>query len=469
MIFSAQYSVKHNDNGVGRIYISGKNILSGAGLDVDSRVQINEEKGSLIITKCTTAQGIKVLNTKRGAILELKTKLIGRIFKGFASVLVKASKKGFVISPCPADDAQRRREARFIKHFLEEKTLFGGSLYAGIGQLTHSLHSGLIKAGIKPKLCFSNEKDMTAAALNLLSPIWEQAPKNAEMVNCDIRDLRRYFNIPEVDHVDVSYPCSGQSTLAKTRDIDHPDVGDLFIDTIAVLRDANPCLITIECTPAFLTSATLRLMKQALKGYTWDAVILEANHFGEIERRRRACVTAISSGLSDLLEGFVVKPCEDYDKPILKDFMDDTVSLDAKEWKAYEHVMKKSFELEHNHKPAIFSESSSKIATLTANYACPKAGTPLIKHSEKEGVYRLLNVQEHASIRRLPERLSNAILKIASGESDIYPYKSVKKAHSLLGLSVSKRLWESVGYSYGTYFKDVLTRICDLFGSPKLA
>lgn len=164
-------------------------------------------------------------------------------------------------------------------------------------------------------------------------------------------------------------------------------------------------------------------------------------------------VIAVSEGLpnlnlSELLPGVdKVKH-----RNCLSDFLED-IPLDSELWRPMEHVKRKSMGTSHNYKNLLYNGSEDLITTITASYAAPKAGTPMIEHPIKSELQRQITPLEHARIRRLPDKVLNQVMDIVSGKSQMVSKRGSKSlAHRLLGNGVSQFVWNAVGGFLGNYF-----------------
>ena len=445
------YSVKSISKTTSRIYITGKDLIAACAFKPNELLKASYSNGLITVNKSSDNEGFVLLNTSRGLILELKNTNVRKALGLISTALVEANKGQIRILPHPTEIKRIKRERDFTRKALKGLRLTSGSLYSGCGLLNKHIKKGFSLGGISTDIKFANDICPVAMSVNVLSnSIWESSHKNSLAICDDIRNVVSNLKIPKLDLVDISYPCDGQSTLAKkhSRDTHHPNTGDLFIDTVAFIRASNPALIITECTPAFLNSDTLRLIKQTLKDYEWKEFKLYAPDHGEIEKRPRVVVAAISKGIFYLLKG--MNPylrVNSRKKPTLGEFLDEFPS-DSSVWKQYTHVRNKLDNDKLNFKHNVYNSTSSEIATITATYSSPKIGSPYIQSPYNESLIRMLSVKENCRIKRLDEKMTSAILDIESGNSEYTSKNGSKKmATKLLGMSVSKYVWEDVGES----------------------
>lgn len=198
-----------------------------------------------------------------------------------------------------------------------------------------------------------------------------------------------------------------------------------------------------------------------MKGYRFEEIILNAHDFGEIEARKRACVIAVSEGLPELnLSELLNNLGQIKNRSCFSDYQED-IPLDSPLWRKMEHIKRKDKETGHNYRNMLYTGSETLIATLTASYAAPKAGTPMIAHPINTELQRQVTTLEHARIRRLPDRLIDQVMAISSGSSPMVSKRGSKSlAHRMLGNGVSKLAWNSIGAFLGNYLikcRDLIT------------
>lgn len=452
LAISKPYSIKHLKNGAYRVYVSGPDLIHASGFKKGQALCADYANGLITVKSCREGLdgAFKLLNTSRGLILELRSKSVETALRGFGRALVTAKLGVIKIVPHPSELKRLRRELRFKGRLIRNKMLDRGSLYSGMGLLSSYLANGLNKHGVKSRIRFVNDICSTALAINTQSnSMWSQRHPSAEAVCSDIRELLTVSKIPEVDILDISYPCNGMSTLIEPseRDTLHNKVGDLFIDTVAAIRASNPCLIVMECTPSFLNSDTLRLIKQALNDYQWHGIKLSGADHGEIENRPRVAVTGISKGLSYALhfeEGEGVTALK-RPKCQLIDFLDD-IPDSSNLWKDFNHVKRKISDDRLDFKHNVYKPSDTRIATIIASYSSPKIGAPFLAHPTNNELMRQFTVSEHSNIKRVEPAIKEHLLKIEGGSSLLTNSRGSKsKAHSLLGMSVNRHPWEDLG------------------------
>lgn len=450
MIVSKEYAVKYKGDKA-RIYIGLQSILRSANMSASTSVTATFKNGIVFINRCSakTVGSFRILNTSRGAVLEINKKILAESLMRIGTALVTAKPDLITIVPHPAELKRIQREASFVKCLVEGKPLAEGSLFSGVGLKNLHFTTGLAKAGVKSKILFANDMCEKALDINMqCNPAWKNAGKSAQIVCGDIRNVLLMTKVPKLNVLDISYPCSGLSTLANERDTSHSLVGDLFISVINLIRSTQCALFSIECTPLLLQSDTLKIMKQHLNDYAFKEYTLSSHDHGSIEDRKRVCVIGISKGIRHLLNGL------DKIEPRLRKHLPlstylDNVPLDSDRWKPYSYARNDSRE-GLNFKGSVITPTNTKIPTLIATYSCAKRGSPLVRHPIRDDLFRLLTPNEHAKIKEAPEEYRNEIKKIVDGSSHLTNSRGSRSlAHKFLGLSVERFAWEDAGENIG--------------------
>ncbi len=449
-----QYAVKRFSNGVARIYINDTQQLQEIGLTANTPVRVDYNEH--LIRVVPDPQGKKcVMDSGRGELLELRNKDTYKAIGDVDSVAVKFTKEGVEIGLRYSDKQRLKREAAMLKSLADGEPVRKASLFSGIGLLSLFLKNGLSAAGIKSKITLANDSCPIAMNANLAgNPIWDDAADDALAIIDSINNID-LSTLSECDLVEIGYPCVALSKLCKKewRDVKHPIVGHLFIKVIEVLRKLNPAIMIFENVPSVVHSQTLGFITSELDDYRFEHVILNGHDYGGIEGRPRACIVAVSKGLPATNIATLTPPANVKHLP-LSHFLDD-VDLASPVWKEMTHIKRKADNPKLNFKNCAYYGHETLIATLTATYASPKAGAPMVLHPTNPALQRQLSEREHARIRYLPHRLYEAVMAIADGKSTVVSRRgSVGAVHRMLGNSVSK-CWESVGEHLGMYLSQL--------------
>jgi DNA (cytosine-5)-methyltransferase 1 len=347
-----------------------------------------------------------------------------------------------------------------IKKIQKGEPLRKACLFSGLGLLSLSLKEGLQTQGIRSQITFANDNNELAIACNLeANPIWDSASQDAMVVMDDLSAVD-IDDIPQVDIVTVGYPCVGFSLLAQAerKDLKHPACGALFIPLVNTIRKMNPAVIVFENTPQFSGSDTLSLIKRAMPDYNFSQSTFDGHDFNELESRKRACVIATSKGLPLLGLDNVTSLFANEGPVKINDYLS-MIDSEADCWRTMEHVKKRDTMRNVGYRNCLYFGNESKMVTIPASYAAPKAGTPMIAHPTKEGYQRQIQVDEHARLRALPESMMAIVIDVWKGRHPLVSKRgSAEAAHRLLGNGVSHKVWKSIGSFLGEYLNDISKR-----------
>lgn len=452
----SKYAVKVLKTGAARIYIQNKKNLCAAGLPAGTRINVTYSKHKIIVQADENGSQM-IQDTGRGELLELKNKSTYNSVGDLAFVTVTIRSGKVIITIHHNDKQKLAREESLLNAMTEGKAVRFSSFFSGLGMLSYHLKKGLQKAGIDTQIAFATDACEVAMECNVnANPIWDNATDDAVAITdtiggIDLNDLvHSHF-------VEIGLPCVNQSTLCAkdSRDLEHPLVGTLFVKLLACLHKINPAIIMIENTPAFVNSKTLEIIKRELPGYRFEEVMLNAHDYGELEARKRTCVVAISDGLPALQLASLLPPEHVVRTPLSNILR--PVADDSPLWRAMEHIKRKVSDPKLNFKNTLYTGVETLISTVTATYAAPKVGTPMIQHPTNPDLQRQLMVTEHGDLRSLPDSMYREILDVESGAHPMVSTRGSKtKAHRLLGNGVSGKVWNAVGEFIGNYLAQLL-------------
>ncbi|MCG9575456.1 DNA cytosine methyltransferase [Vibrio tubiashii] len=446
-----KYSVKHLSSGAARIYIRNSNLLEQAGYHAGSVISVRCQKHRVEIT--LNAKGDKtIMNTSRGALLELRNKDIAKSFAGIDTVILTVRRNKLTLTIPKGEQRRLKREDNFAAKLVSGKSLRSGSLFSGIGLLAYALKQGLSSAGVKTRIQYANDSDELALDCNLTgNPIWDDADPNAVVTSEPLGDAL-FGDIPEVDVLEIGKPCINQSKLCKKehRDLEHPIVGTLFVQVIHAIRLMNPSVIVIENATPFLNSKTFDLIERELSEYRFTSTKLTGFDYGDYENRERACIVGVSSGLPDFGFNDFTPPSAVLHPP-LSDALE-PIALDSPLWREMSHVKRKEDDVRLNFKNTLYSGSDTKIGTLTASYSAPKVGAPMLLHPTNQNLQRQFTAKEHCNIRALPAQLAEVVMSVAKGTHPLVSARGSSKAvHRINGNSVTPKAWLAIGAFIGRY------------------
>lgn len=464
-----RYAVRQLSNGAARVYIQNADALQRAGFLANSSIRITHKRDSIEVTLDPRGEN-KIFETGRGELLELKNKATAQSLGKAKHVSVTFRKGRLVIKAHAMDEALQRRCDALIGKMKRKEPLRKACLFSGLGMLSYHIGEGLSRRGVRSAISFANDYDELALSCNVAgNPMWASATDDAEAIADDLRALL-YHMIAEADIVTIGYPCVGFSSLAKKENLDlnHPQCGTLFISLVAVLRKLNPAVMIFENTPRFGKSTTLDLIKRSFPDYQFSEQIMDGHDFNELESRKRICIVATSNGLP-AFDFATVRPLFNHEpKPQVQDYLTPQ-PLDAACWRTMAHVKARDNMPHLGYRNMLYYGHETEMVTLPASYGNPKAGTPMIAHPENADLQRLIQPNEHASLRHLPGSLQEIIMDVWKGRHPLVPESgSASRAHRLCGNGVSKNIWQSIGAALGEWLQ-ALTKVQNGICTPLAA
>tara|TARA_Y100000310_G_scaffold73079_1_gene69227 strand:+ start:1938 stop:3335 length:1398 start_codon:yes stop_codon:yes gene_type:complete len=451
-----KYSAKLLANGATRVYVQNKEALKESGFLAGSRITVEHKPAQNRIEVRLDKQGKnKIMDTGRGELFELKNKDTTKTLNG-AEFVTLTFRNGVLIITVHAQTAQEIERVKDVLYRLKNNLpLRTGCYFSGLGMLSYHIKQGLKRQGINTQIVFANDNNELAMSCNVEgNPMWDDASDNA-MAVVDSIDNLGYYNTNKQDLATVSYPCVGMSLLInpESRDIAHPHCGTLFVSLVAELKRANPAIIVFENTPRFLDSQTLDIIKRSLPGYNFSQTILDGHDYNELESRKRACLVATSVGLNQFDIENVPSLFNEEKTPTVSDFLE-PISDDSPLYREMNHVKKRNEMKNVGYRNCVYQGHENAMTTLPASYGSPKAGTPMIAHPTNPQLQRQVQPNEHANLRRIPQRLKDVVMSVWDGSHSLVSSRgSATAAHRLLGNGVSRFVWESLGSALGANLK----------------
>lgn len=152
-------------------------------------------------------------------------------------------------------------------------------LFSGVG----GLELGLASAGIET---------------SLMCEWWEPAQVTLKQrFDTDIvGDIRKLAALPGIDVVTAGFPCTDLSQVGRTKGIEGDESG-LVREVFRLVKDKPPTWLVLENVPNMLTlhgGAPIEAVTTWLEdhGWNWAYRIVDSQHFGVRQRRRRVFIVA---------------------------------------------------------------------------------------------------------------------------------------------------------------------------------
>jgi len=432
--------------GAPRIYLDGHQAVR-AGFSPGDRfnIELNEGKG---ITLTVSKDGSRTVSSKKKGdktlpVIDINSAELLKVFEGMDAVrlIVKGGKVIFV--PLASELQKRNRLADMVGRIQRAETLRIGSLTHGGGVMCHAIHAGLKAAGIKSTLMFANDirEDLIAHAAEHNDAWGPETHAIAAPMQELVQDEWLMNNLPKLDVLDMSLPCSGASVAGVSKRglekmEDHPEVGHLVYAALVIINKTQPAALLLENVVNYSKSASAQILRLQLRdmGYDVHEAVLNGKDWGCLEPRERWCMVATTRGMTFDFDQIapaatVVKRLSD----VLEHISDDDPRWS--EMRGLREKEKRDMAAGKGFRMQVYDSDSTKINTLTKGYAKVRSTDPKIAHESDPNLLRQITSLEHARIKNVPAHLIEDL--------------SETTAHELLGQSVVYDPFVSVGQRIG--------------------
>ncbi|MDO9178666.1 MAG: DNA cytosine methyltransferase [Agitococcus sp.] len=430
-----------NHRGAPRVWLQGAN-PARAGFTPGSTYRIEEGPDYLVLQ--LTLEGDKVVSKKleNGVwipVIDLNSQKMLDRFKAFGALRIIMMEGEIWMCPLASDKRKQTRLQRLRKKLQENKPIAMGGIAYGLGVLDHALHAGMEEEGLKTELGFANEvrpelidqaqeynSTFTATTQALIGPMQEIA-----------FDEKTMARVKQVDVLAAGLPCSGASLAGRAKrklshPEDHPLVGHLVVAGLAFIAKVNPAMFVLENVPAYQNTASSSILRNQLRDWGYDVHEREflATEWGDLEKRNRWCMVAVTPGIPfDFAEmqpePFVVRSLSDVlEKPeAVVDRWSEMPGLKAKLER--DRADGKGFEMQ------IYTGEESHINTLTKGITKNRSTDPKIQHPENKDLLRIPTAKEHALCKGVPLELITGLAQTP--------------AHEMLGQGICYKPFKALG------------------------
>ena len=395
-----------------------------------------DEEGSRVVSR-------KMIGEKEQPVIDINNGSDLAIFDGFAHVRIIAKKMRIIILPSAVELAKKERLARLRAKISQATALAVGSVSHGGGVLSHALHAGMTRAGVKARLAFANDiRPELLEHASVHNSAWDQdtvaiaAPLQQLALDAWAMD-----GLGKIEVLEAGLPCSGASVSGKAKNgaghaEAHPEVGHLVVSFLAVIAKTQPAIVLLENVVPYRNSASMFLLRHQLRdlGYQVHETVLNAADWNVLERRERMCMVAATEGLELNFET-LKRPAKVERK--LSEIMD-PIGPDDKSWSAMSYLVRKEERDKakgSNFMMQIVSGESTHCPTITKGYAKIRSTDPKFRAPHDASLFRQFTLGEHARVKGIPESLVEGL--------------GVTIGHELLGQSVCYQPFEAVGELLG--------------------
>lgn len=410
-------------------------------------ISANKDGSRTVSRKVRGDKELPVIDINSGELLDM--------FRGMDSVRVMVKDDKVYILPLASEVKKKARLARLQAKVAKGESIAMGSLSHGGGILSHAIHAGLEKAGLKATLSFANEirEDLIEQAA-IKNDAWSSG---TQIMNMPMQELAldEYLlrQLPLLEVLEMGLPCSGASIAGKSKRgltmmEDHPDVGHLVVAALIILDRTQPAFVLLENVPEYANSASAQILRHQLRdmGYSTCEAILSGKDFGCLENRVRWCMVAHTKGTTFSFED--IEPKVTVVK-YLGEVLDD-IPVDSPVWREVAYLKAKQVRDKEAGKGfgmQFITPESTSVPTIRKGYAKGGSTDPRLRHPEDESLSRLLTSAEHARIKGVPpalvEGLSETIAHQQLGQGIVYvPFEQVGKRIGECIAAVANRVAE---------------------------
>lgn len=439
-----------SNRGARRIYLDGSvlarsQFVPGACFDIEAC----PDRRTLILHK--REHGSRVVSKKRKhgkpdvvPVIDINSNGMLATLGAVMVVRITISALRITITPLASELARIDRLER-LRQSLDSGRLQVGSIAHGIGVLSYTAHEGLRRAKLAADLSVAVEIDP-----DWLSQAIDHNPAWSSQTVAVAAPMQEFAQDPHshefrVDVVELGIPCSGASVAGKAkrglkRMEAHPEVGHLVVPAIMLISAWNPSAVVLENVKSYANEASADLLRSMLAdmGYHVQETCLTATDFGELERRERWFLVAVSKGINFDINAVTADLQERYRQVRYVSEVLEDVADDSQEWSRFDYLQVKAER--DAQKGSCFAlqtvdESDIEVPTLRKGYQKAGSTDPLLAHPTKPGLKRRFSVVEHARIKGQPDCLVEGM--------------GIVDGHAAMGQSVCfepvARLFEELG------------------------
>lgn len=435
--------------GQSRIWLEGVRLERG-GFSPSTKYElvISERK---VILKVAAEGAYTVSKRKRNGklspIIDLSNQKLTQAFEGVEMLRVLIRDGSIIVSAHFQQGKVERREERLFERLKTNQSLDVCSLFHGSGVLDKALHAGFAKSGIASTVAVAVEMEGGYIDNSLVNnpELWSE---KSLVVNAPIETLNYGAAAQEVDIVIAGLPCTGASKSGRAKNKlefaeSHDAAGAMFFHFLQIVQNLNPSIVIIECVPEYQNTASMAVIRSVMDSlsYTVTEAIMDGNEYGALEKRKRLCVVAITSGLKQF--SFESAVPERTKEACLADILEH-VDDDSPRWKTFDYLAAKEVRdtaAGKGFRRQLLDASAPFCGVIGKGYAKCRSTEPFYRHPTIAGLSRLLTPVEHARVKGIPEN-------VIAGLSDTV-------AHEILGQSIIYPLFVAIGKAIGSLLKGI--------------
>ncbi|BDB30720.1 hypothetical protein Tamer19_12280 [Cupriavidus sp. TA19] len=422
------------NRGKPRVWLQGLE-LERAGFGPGQSYEVEVKGRSVVLTLSkdgTRTVTPKQVRSRTMPVIDLNSNQLLAAFDGMAAIRMVVKDGQIYLLPLASELKKQERLQRLRSRMENGEPLRIGSLSHGGGIMSHAIHAGLQRAGLKAKLEFANEiRPELLEHASEFNDAWsdDTVPLAAPMQELAFDD-RGLAHIPKVEILEAGIPCSGASRAGTAKrglkhPEAHPEVGHLVVAALVILNKAAPAIVAIENVPTYANTASASILRSQLRdlGYTTHERILNGKEWGAIENRDRWCMVAVTQGIDFDFDQLMPPKAM---RQVIGDLLEDIPADDAR-WGTMRGLVEKEardLAAGKNFKMQIYDANDENVGTLTKGYAKIRSTDPKLRHRDDPSLMRQFTATEHARFKQIPSHIlgdaSETMKHEMAGQSVIY-------------------------------------------------
>lgn len=423
------------NRGAPRVWLQGSQALL-AGFTPGQRYDIRIQDMTVVLQ--ANPDGSRVVSTKRigerdNPVIDINSRELLAVFDGMAAVRVAVKDGQIALLPLASEIKKQRRFNRIKEKLESGEPLSMGSLFHGIGVMSHAIHAGLEQAGVSARLAMVSEiEEHLVEHAREHNDAWTPTtrPYSASISELAF-DERALASLPKVDILEAGVPCvssskAGRASRGLIHPEAHPDVGHLVVATLVIIGRTEPAVVVFENVPDYAHTTSADILRLQLRdlGYVTHERVLRGTDWNTLEGRSRWCMCAVTSGIEFDFEQLVPPPRRDR---TLAEALD-PIAEDDPSWSRMDGLKAKMVTDRakgSNFKMQVFGPNDPNIGTITKGYSKVRSSDPKIQHPTNPDLLRQLTPAEHARVKGIPSHLvdglSATVAHEGMGQSIVYP------------------------------------------------
>jgi len=386
-----------------RLYLEGK-WIGKVGFEPGENIRVDFLSNK--ITIIPDDFGNRTVSSKKKntiPIIDINCQELNDIFNGAKTVQVVAGSNEITITPAYTAVLMSNR----ILAPTEASMFSGGGL----------LSLAAKRAGFEPQVAIEINK--------AYAEIFEHNHPSAHMYNMSVSEVP-YGELERFKPIGLftaGIPCEpftnvrrldrgGQVKRDKSLVPEAHELGDMTFWALRNIEALNPHTVILEEVPAFLKSGAGQILLHVLKRlYKFvDYKTMNSLDYGSFTGRKRAVIVAQDIPINWPAEASLDRNLEEILDPEPHEWFD----KDTKKW-LFEHWDRQTVK-GNGFVSQQYDENSTHFGTITKRYFSQQGGNPVLRHPEKEGVFRWLTLNEVKKLHGIPENYYLGSSKTGAGE-----------------------------------------------------